>query len=167
MRIDLTFEAIGYRDAAGRFAKRTKETVVRRREMVREAARALLSALKARAPKRTGTFAQGLSYRTYETGTATQARFYATGAHAFVLPFLTEGTRPHPLPKGGSPAQLAKGYPLRFFWEKGPRGPGIYRYWSVHHPGTDPDPFIQQASSDASHQVHATVQQAARTLAWL
>ena len=25
---------------------------------------------------------------------------------------------------------------LRFFWERGPRGPGVYFYRSVHHPGT-------------------------------
>jgi hypothetical protein len=28
-----------------------------------------------------------------------------------------------------------KGYPLRFWWENGPQGPGEYRYMSVNHPG--------------------------------
>ena len=40
--------------------------------------------------------------------------------------------------------RVAKGYPLRFFWEDGPRGPDIYYFWSVMHPGTKPDDFPQR-----------------------
>jgi hypothetical protein len=28
------------------------------------------------------------------------------------------------------------GYPLRFWWDNGPQGPGEYRYMQVWHPGT-------------------------------
>ena len=28
-----------------------------------------------------------------------------------------------------------RGYPLRFWWENGPDGPGEYRYMKVNHPG--------------------------------
>lgn len=53
--------------------------------------------------------------------------------------WITKGTRPHVIrPKG-------PGYPLRFFWAKGPKGPGIYHYYSVNHPGTKPNPFIARA----------------------
>jgi len=58
----------------------------------------------------------------------------------FTLP---PGTRPHFIPGGRSVStiqeaadlQAKKGYPLRFYWEHGPYGPGIYFFWSVRHPG--------------------------------
>ena len=53
------------------------------------------------------------------------------------------GTKPHLIPGGSKVSslqeaatlQMHKGYPLRFYWEQGPRGPGMYFYWAVQHPG--------------------------------
>jgi len=176
MRFELTFEAMGYRNAQGRFAQRTEKLAAERREIARDAGRMTLAALKARAPRSkpvpgqkstSGTFARGLIYRTYERGNAVQARFYATGPHAFVLPFLVKGTRPHVIPTGGALAQMAKGYPLRFYWKKGPQGPGIYRYWSVNHPGTQPSPFIEEALADVEPELSKMLRKRARSVAWL
>lgn len=167
MRFNLELEALGYRDVAGRFAKRTDELQKQRRELGRQAGRVFVQALKKHAPKRTGEFAKHLFYRTYDRGSRLEVRFYAGGPHAFVLPFLTEGTRPHVIPTGGSAAQMAKGYPLRFFWEKGPRGPGIYHYWSVNHPGTKPNPFVDEARKESGEPLRRELQKAAARVAWL
>ena len=58
---------------------------------------------------------------------------------------LPPGTIAHTIPGGATVSKSAaaemqkqKGYPLRFYWEKGPDGPGVYSFWSVEHPGYDP-----------------------------
>ena len=51
---------------------------------------------------------------------------------------LPPGTKPHPIPKGGSREQIRKGYPLRFYWE---RIGAIATFWSVSHPGYKGDPW--------------------------
>jgi hypothetical protein len=150
-------EAIGYREVQGRFAKRTTELAQTRREVIREEGRALVAALKTYAPKKTGLFAEGIAYRTDERGESTTLTIYVRGEHAFLLPILTGGSRPHEIPRGGSAAQLAKGYPLCFFWQHGPQGPGIYYYWSVQHPGTEPSDFAAKAYESREPQIEANV----------
>lgn len=49
------------------------------------------------------------------------------------------GTRPHVIPRGGSRAQVAKGYPLRFVSRRAGR---VVFAWSVNHPGTRPRPWF-------------------------
>ena len=82
------FEAIGYRDALGRFAKRQEKLVQGQRTMTRNAAELFLSMLKLFAPHRTGLFGEGLAYRTDEQMHGTTATIYVKGEHAYVLPFL-------------------------------------------------------------------------------
>ncbi len=149
----LRMEFAGYRDAQGRFARRTEELARARRGIVRQEGRALVQALKTFAPKKSGKFAEGIAYRTDERGDSTTLTIYARGEHAFLLPILTGGSRPHIIPRGGSAAQLAKGYPLRFFGQHGPRGPGIYYYWSVRHPGTEPSDFAAKAIESREPQI--------------
>ena len=163
----LSFSAIGYRDIDGRFSRRTEELVRRRRDAVREAGQVYVEALKRHAPERSGIFKEGIAFQSYERGSHVLATVFVGGEHAYVLPFLKYGTKPHTIPTGGAAAQMAKGYPLRFFWEKGPRGPGIYYYWETHHPGTDPDPFIEDAQADAKDDVSEIVGRTARQVAWL
>ncbi len=160
-RVGLTFEALGYRDAMGRFAKRTDLLQRERREAGRRSGRRMVGAMRRHAPRKTGAFAAGLFFRTYDYGYETQVRFYAGGAHGYLLHWITDGTGPHVIPKGGSAAQLAKGYPLTFFWEKGPQGPGIYSYWSVHHPGTEANPFVEEAYAEAGPDILADYQRVA------
>jgi hypothetical protein len=92
---------------------------------------------------------------------------YAGGEHGFVLDFLRFGTKPHPIPRGGSAEQLAKGYPLRFYWKQGPGGPGIYYFWSVRHPGTDPNPFIDEAMAEIEDEVQTELMRVAASVAQL
>ena len=53
----------------------------------------------------------------------------------FTLP---PGTKAHPIPKGRSKEQQAKGYPLRFYWERIGK---VVTFWSVNHPGYKGDPW--------------------------
>lgn len=166
-RTDFTLHAFGYRDMLGRFAKRTTALAATRRELAREAGRVMVEQLKIHAPRKTGKFAAGLFYRTYEYGDRSETRFYAGGEHSYVLPFLAEGTAAHPIPRGGTAAQQARGYPLRFFWPRGPHGPGIYRYWHVQHPGTAASPFIGRACATAQPRIAALMARSVRQLVWL
>jgi len=151
----------------GRMTKRTDALAETRRDLARDAGRAMIKQLKIHAPRKTGKFAEGLFYRTYDTGDKIEVRFYSGGEHAHLLPFLAYGTADHIIPTGGGAAQKAKGYPLRFFWEKGPRGPGMYAYWSVHHPGTNAHPFIGYAKVSAAPIVRDLLRNKVRRLAWL
>lgn len=105
--------------------------------------RAMQKELRKEAPKRTGAFAKGIRGLAFEDPATSRLtlEFTVSGEHAYLLPWIVSGTRPHLIPLGGSAEMLFKGYPLRFWWEKGPRGPDIYRFWHVHHPGTKPDDF--------------------------
>ena len=166
-RFGLTFEAAGYRDTLGRFTRRTEELEKVRRDLVREGGAITVKQLKIHAPRKTGKFAAGLFYRTYDFGDTAEARFYAGGEHGYLLPFLAFGTADHIIPTGGSAAQKHKGYPLRFFWEKGPRGAGIYSYWQVHHPGTNAHPFIGYARVSSQPLLRDLLRTKVRQLAWL
>ena len=106
------------------------------------------------APRDTGAFADGLKVRhaVQSMGSGLdQFEIRSTGPHATVgnglslWQLITRGTQPHVIPRGGAPAQMAKGYPLSFYWGNGPRGPGLYHYWSVNHPGTKPNRFVDRA----------------------
>jgi hypothetical protein len=94
----LTFEALGYRDVAGRMARRSTELVQAQRDEMRELGRAGVSTIRHYAPEDTGKFKAGIRYRTTDTGKGTTLAFYASGEHAYLLPFLTEGTPPHEIP---------------------------------------------------------------------
>lgn len=49
--------------------------------------------------------------------------------------FVHEGTLPHVI-------KAKNGGVLRFFWEAGPKGPGVYFFRSIQHPGTQPNHFL-------------------------
>ena len=150
----LRFRAIGFRDALGRFDAKNRLLQVEKREMVRDVSREYRDALRAEAPNRTGVYAEGIAFRTTENGNITNSTIYVGGPHAFLTDIIIKGSRPHPIPTGGSAEQMAKGYPLRFFWEKGPQGAKVYHFWSVNHPGTKPNDFVTRtrARMDAPAQ---------------
>ena len=157
----LSYTARGFRDARGRFSIRRSLLVKGRRDALRKIGRLVTAALKKNAPNKTGVFAKGLFYRTYERGYKTIMRTYAGGPHGYLLSWIIDGTDPHPIPKGGSAEMMAKGYPLRFYWPKGPQGAGVYRFWSVNHPGTDPNPFIDKTADQVEEEVYRELQKVA------
>ena len=163
----LGFRAVGYREVTGRFAKRSEVLEDRRRGAMRRAGQIGVQALRRNAPSKTGVFAAGFFARSYDRGYTSTVRIYSGGEHAFLLDWIRFGTKPHKIPRGGSAEQLAKGYPLRFYWEKGPRGPGVYAFWSVNHPGTKPNPFIEEAMAEAEPEILAELRAVAASVARL
>lgn len=152
---DLAFGST--RKAEQHFGMRAKDLKAGRLALMKRLGQDLVEDLQDEAPKKTGLFAAGLSYRLSEAFTGdTLVQIESGGEHArvgttsglqpmYLAKLLTTGTRPHIIPRGGSAEQMAKGYPLSFYWENGPRGPGLYHYWSVQHRETQPNPFIQRA----------------------
>ena len=98
---------------------------------------------------------------------STQVTTTPTGAWAEVLmPYqlkftIPPGTKPHLIPGGlavsdkrqAAAIQMAKGYPLKFHWERGPRGPGIYHYWAVSHPGFKGGDWLERVKKFMSQSV--------------
>ena len=160
----MTIEAAGYRDVQGRYARRSENLVRQLRAGVRDETRAFVARLQAEAPRRSGLFAEGIHYRTDVTEHGIRSTIYVRGEHAFLLPLIVKGTKEHVIPKGGSSAQLAKGYPLRFFWRDGPRGPDVYYFWSVMHPGTKPDDFPQRVLDERWPEMRQMLRQVARSV---
>jgi hypothetical protein len=159
----LKLQVQGFRSANGRLAARSPKLAQERRAMLRDVSRGMVRTLQYYAPRRTGIFAEGIAYRTDDRGDKGTATFYVRGQHAFLLPFLVYGTRPHLIPKGGAAEQLAKGYPLHWVDRH-----GIHHYaWSVWHPGTMPDPFIANAMEAMSPQFEYGLARVARRVAWL
>ncbi|NLS77348.1 MAG: hypothetical protein GXY76_08835 [Chloroflexi bacterium] len=72
--------------------------------------------------------------------------------------FVLQGTRPHKIPRGGSAAMRAKGYPLHFYWFKRRR-----EVWfcQVNHPGTPPNRFDLRAARRVGEQVKAEARRGA------
>jgi len=164
----LSLEGVGYRDAQGRFAERSDLLATVQREEFRGIGREVRDAMRAEAPKKSGKFSRGIRFRTdVRQKSVTRLTMYVSGEHAFLLPMILKGTRAHQIPLGGSAAQMAKGYPLRFFWKNGPRGAGIYRFWSVQHPGTDPNDFVQRVRDAKAPHVKGTLQRSVVRVVWL
>jgi hypothetical protein len=159
----LKLEAMGYRTAQGRFSKRTDELAAQMRNETRDLSRSMVSTLEYYAPKDKGIFAEGIRFRTVWKGDRVESTIYVSGKHAFLLPFLVEGTQPHEIPIGGAEAQKAKGYPLHWIDKAG----GHHYAWSVWHPGTFPDPFIALAMDAMSPQFIMGLGRVARRVAWL
>lgn len=140
----LTLQETGYRQVVDLMGRRVELSQAEMDGLVETSGRRLTFFLREEAPKGLADDIQGSGLQRLASG----GSFYDIslgGDHGWLLPMLLQGTQPHEIPKGGSAAQLAKGYPLRFYWENGPDGPGIYYYWSVHHPGAQPNPFIGRA----------------------
>ena len=67
--------------------------------------------------------------------------------------YVEYGTKKHPISlmeEGGGTS--TRGKALRFFWKKGPNGPGIYFFKKVNHPGTRPYKFGWNSAS-AAHRI--------------
>lgn len=152
----LSITAFGYSDVFRRMVERRDKVSQAAKTHADKAGKVLLAALKRHAPRKTGQFAAGLSYRTYTRPEGYEVKFYAGGTHGYLLPLLINGTAAH----------LISGSPLRFFWERGPKGAGVYHYQSVQHPGTAPSPFVEQARKETASQIREELRQIVM-LAWL
>jgi hypothetical protein len=144
----------GYVDVPGiqeRWGHRSAALQKSRKSVIVSIGKELETKLRQAAPRKTGIFADGITSSPSEDAFGiTTVNVESRGAHAIVggryklHELIRQGTKPHAIPTGGAAAQVAKGYPLGFYWENGPKGPGKYHFWSVWHPGTKPNPFVKQ-----------------------
>jgi hypothetical protein len=133
----ITVHADGqYRDLKGRFAKADRQLLEDRRESVRELGRRWVELAREEAPKRTGRFASRIAYRTFVEDDTIGFRGYVPRP---LGRWIIQGTPPHLI-------RAQNGRFLRFFWQAGPRGPGLYFFRKVNHPGTKPNPFTDRAN---------------------
>lgn len=132
----LTFKMMPtFRDLEGRFARANYAMLEERRDQVRIQAERFVGLAREESPKKTGKFAEKIFWRTFNEGNALGFRAYTPQPlGAYIL----KGTVAHAIPKVG-------GKILRFFWQNGPKGAGIYYFRSVWHPGTKPNKFMGRA----------------------
>ncbi|MCP4933356.1 MAG: hypothetical protein GY927_03920 [bacterium] len=128
-----------FRDLKGRFAKADKALIEDKKSMIHAQARRMLGLGREEAPEKTGEFKRGISFKVFGSGKAI--------GFTIQLPqplglWIQGGTKAHKIPTGGSAAQIAKGYPLRFYWAKAGR---VVTFWSVNHPGTKKNKFMGRA----------------------
>lgn len=140
MAVLLGYKFIGVKDTQGRFAKLHGSYVRALRNIVQVESRRLTQMLRQAAPRgETAEFWRGFKYRTKLLGKGrVSAEVYYEGKKAFLVDILEKGARKHPIVARNVSA-------LRFYWERGPRGPGIYFYKSVRHPGVKGTRFIAKA----------------------
>ncbi|RJX17540.1 MAG: hypothetical protein C4575_12925 [Desulforudis sp.] len=127
-----------FRDILGRFTKADKGLLEDKREGMRNLGRRWVAIAREEAPLgKTGKFRKSIGYRTNQSG---QTVGFSTFSAKPLGRWIIEGTPAH-----GIWTRRAFGV-LRFFWEKGFNGPGIYFFRSVTHPGTKPNPFHERAT---------------------
>ena len=124
-----------FRDILGRFTKANKELLNDKRKMMKQLGSKMVGFERAEAPKKTGRFAKGIHYKTFVRGEIIEMRTYSPEP---LGTYITKGTKAHLI-------VARKASALRFFWESGPRGAGIYFFKWVMHPGTKPNPYVDRA----------------------
>ena len=157
----LEVETIGFRDALGRFAKAGKELVPICRDLVREAGRLYIAALKRKAPVGKHYTLDGMSYSTY----ALQKSFsFKTFKRASGLELRTYSSSPYIQYVIGETRKnyTIPGAPLLvFYWPK-LGGPVFFR--RVTHPGTAANPFHREAYEEELPKIRLLLNKAgART----
>src|SRR3990172_9517198 len=111
-----------------------KKMMDQKRESVRMLGRRYIEIARQEAPKKTGTFAKSLIYRTFTKG---ETMGFTAHSKQPLGTFITKGTKPHII--------RARKSVLYFFWPNGPRGSRYYAFPFVHHPGTQRNPYHEQA----------------------
>lgn len=123
------------RDVLGRFTKLEAENKPGLLEMLNRLGRLFVSLEQSEAPKRTLRFAAGIRYWLFQEG---DALGFKVGSPAPLATWIKGGTRPHPIV-----ARRVKF--LKFWWDSGPRGAGVYFFRRVNHPGTKANPYHLRA----------------------
>ena len=115
-------ETTGLREVTGRLAGYDKESASYLREMVRNLARKYVEYLKSEAPSDTGKLKQGITFKTYQSGTVTEARITSKETYTG---YVLHGTRPH-----APPISALQGWADR-------HGINVWRvWWSIKRNGT-------------------------------
>lgn len=124
-----------FRDLKGVFTKAEKQLMKDAQGNLRNQGRRLHGLVLEEAPEDSGEFKSRIRWRTFIG--KDQAGVAVSGPEP-LWTFITEGTRAHPIPAKNVDA-------LKFYWAKGPQGPGIYFFKQVNHPGTKKNRFHGRA----------------------
>lgn len=127
-----------WRDARGRFARAEQALLAARRDEYRALGAQARDALRAAAPRKTGKFAAGIRYRTFERGDDLGVTL---SVPAPLGDYITEGTKAHVI-RPVSASVLA--------FEAG--GETVFARY-VNHPGTRPNPFIARTLDGLQPQI--------------
>lgn len=131
-----------FRDLRGRFARAEQTLLTARREEYRALGGRSRDVLAANAPRKTGAFAGGIRYRTFERGDAIGVTL---SVPAPLGDFITLGTKAHAIrPVSASVLRFEAGGETVFA-----RG--------VNHPGTRPNPFIQRSLEQLAPEIDVAV----------
>ena len=125
-----------FRDVRGRYATATPKMLKEKDKMLHIQMRRYVAIAQDEAPKKTGKFARAIHFKMHR-----EKKTIAVGEVFMPQPlgtWVVGGTKAHAIVARWAAA-------LRFFWQKGPRGPGVYLFKSVNHLGTKKDPFTARA----------------------
>ena len=120
------------KDLQGRYAKADKLLLKLRRDQLRNIGRGIVVIAREEAPRKTGKFAEGISFKTYETSAGGQMELRVTDPQPLGR-WIRMGTRPHVIVPVRARA-------LHFFT----RGGVEVFTRRVHHPGTKPNPYQER-----------------------
>lgn len=131
--MNLVFKLLGDREAQ-QFWQRFDTRLATQVQAIGEQASAILvRALRKAAPRRTGAGARSIMRRPARGEKVRRLEWvWRIFARYYMLFTLPPGTRPHEI-------RPRRARALRFYWERGPRGPGIYFFSRVMHPGYKPE----------------------------
>lgn len=131
-----------YRDVRGRFARAEQALLTARRDEYRALGAQLRDALAQAAPRKSGRFAAGIRYRTFERGDTLGVTL---SVPAPLGDYITQGTKPHTI----RPVSASV---LRF-----EAGGGVVFARYANHPGTKPNPFIEQTLQRAQPDIETAL----------
>lgn len=135
-----------FRDMSGRFSKAEKALLAARRSELRKLGRLHQQAIQRAAPKKTGEFARGIRFRSFEKGDS--VGFTVSTPQPLGKWLRPPGTKPHTIT-----ARRAK-Y-LRFYW---PKAGKVVFFKSVQHPGYKPDSdFVEDAVDSLADERRAAL----------
>jgi len=121
------------RDLQGRFAKAEKKLLALRREQLRDLGRRFVAVAREEAPRKTGKFAKGIGFKTYERGKGGAMELRVTDPQPLGK-WIRGGTKPHVIVP-------VRARCLHFFTRSGDE---VFTM-KVHHPGTKPSPYQERA----------------------
>lgn len=123
-----------FRSLSGRFVKASEEVFASHREAIQELGETFTRFAREEAPSKSGKFRRSISV-TYSNDQRTMS--FRTHHSEPLGSWIIRGTRSHVI-------RPVRRKALKFYWEKGWLGPGIYFFMRVNHPGTQPNPYLMR-----------------------
>ena len=124
-----------FRSLSGRFVKASEEVFASHQEAIQELGETFIRIAREEAPAKSGKFRRSIR-ASYSNDQKTMS--FRTHHAEPLGSWIIRGTRSHVI-------RPVRRKALRFYWEKGQFGPGIYFFMKVNHPGTQPNRYLDRA----------------------